>query len=652
MVKKRYAFLALIMTLILLALETVARFLNDIETISIFADVFNPVFVISSIACFYLAFKSTAKYPTKLFWIFFAVSFSLAMINFGYLINSVIYGSVITNIISRSLFCVGLTLTLICLVYKKISKLLFVGFGFLAVGNILSITIGVVDLVLYYGNSSFIQSIVSNSILLVVWSFFVVISLTKSAKLHSAFRNVIIILSLILLIGFNSRYNFFFYGSIIVLSFTMCPIKKFLRFKFSAIIALLFIILSVPTALNLGQLYRNIVENVENIAVSRQEYSIFCKSVKERPSGISGVREKINDYELLLSEAESALETAENKLDKVCYRKYYSSYYCNYKCKNLHNDVENCQEQYNAINSTLSNYRMMEKQLEFLSAVPGLIAIEITKMFSVVLSVASFIMFAVCILRRKFRKLAVTSSVILFMGTLFMLFASELHYSYYDSVYYYAHNSWGIFSFDLIQYPMFALLSKPLVWSGVASVFFSCIFTRKQNKVAKYRYFAIISLLIMLMCSASSRYFSIFVFYAIVMVFSSYIFAPIVFSEYNHVAKHIFLTIITLGVWQLIWIYNVTKNLNGKTSAKERKPVAQLLLCVFLPFYFVYWLCTTIICVENYGKEYNVKFRLSSLSLILSFICPIVSTAFIQDNINQIIEARQINNDVQVPLTV
>lgn len=54
--------------------------------------------------------------------------------------------------------------------------------------------------------------------------------------------------------------------------------------------------------------------------------------------------------------------------------------------------------------------------------------------------------------------------------------------------------------------------------------------------------------------------------------------------------KHILLLSFTFGVWTFIWIYRTTKLLNNAPGVKYKKPVAVLLLCMFVPFYQIYWL--------------------------------------------------------------
>ena len=51
----------------------------------------------------------------------------------------------------------------------------------------------------------------------------------------------------------------------------------------------------------------------------------------------------------------------------------------------------------------------------------------------------------------------------------------------------------------------------------------------------------------------------------------------------------LFLYIVTLGIWGYIWIYRTTKFLNEIKDEKNYNPVAELLLCLFVPYYTIYW---------------------------------------------------------------
>lgn len=112
---------------------------------------------------------------------------------------------------------------------------------------------------------------------------------------------------------------------------------------------------------------------------------------------------------------------------------------------------------------------------------------------------------------------------------------------------------------------------------------------------------------------------------------------PLVFTKYIVIAKHLFLSVITCGIWTYVWIYHVTKNLNEVADAETRKPAIETLLCMFLPLYFAYWLYKTAESVELYAAEEGKACHLESLALIFAFVCPLFATVLIQSKINWIV---------------
>lgn len=58
---------------------------------------------------------------------------------------------------------------------------------------------------------------------------------------------------------------------------------------------------------------------------------------------------------------------------------------------------------------------------------------------------------------------------------------------------------------------------------------------------------------------------------------------------YCGIGKYILLSIVTFGIWTFIWTYRVTKFLNKAENCKFQDPASALLLCLFVPFYQIYW---------------------------------------------------------------
>lgn len=110
-------------------------------------------------------------------------------------------------------------------------------------------------------------------------------------------------------------------------------------------------------------------------------------------------------------------------------------------------------------------------------------------------------------------------------------------------------------------------------------------------------------------------------------------------KAYCGMAKHVLLLLFTFGVWLYIWIYRVTEYLNCVRSEKQRDPAAQLLLCMFVPFYYIYWTYKSTQLVDILAKERNVGSDLSTICLVLAIFVGIIPPILIQDKINSIITA-------------
>lgn len=114
---------------------------------------------------------------------------------------------------------------------------------------------------------------------------------------------------------------------------------------------------------------------------------------------------------------------------------------------------------------------------------------------------------------------------------------------------------------------------------------------------------------------------------------------PVYEKAYCGMAKHVLLLLFTFGIWLCIWIYRVTEYLNCVRSEKQRDPAAQLLLCIFIPFYYIYWTYKSAQLVDTLARERNVSSDLSTICLVLAIFVAIIPPILIQDKINSIITA-------------
>lgn len=98
----------------------------------------------------------------------------------------------------------------------------------------------------------------------------------------------------------------------------------------------------------------------------------------------------------------------------------------------------------------------------------------------------------------------------------------------------------------------------------------------------------------------------------------------------------IFLYIITLGIYNLYWIYCTVKNIREFTKVNRLSPALEVILNIFIPFYHVFWVYrySRIIYNDIDSKAYmdnledNTIF-LTIINLVSSVLVTIISIAFI-----------------------
>lgn len=109
---------------------------------------------------------------------------------------------------------------------------------------------------------------------------------------------------------------------------------------------------------------------------------------------------------------------------------------------------------------------------------------------------------------------------------------------------------------------------------------------------------------------------------------------------YCGLVKHILLLLFTCGIWLFIWIYRVTGYTNNVEGEENRNPTNKLLLCLFVPFYMIYWMYKTAQRLDKMAAAKNIPSDLSTLCLILAFFVPIIPPILMQDKLNDIVTGR------------
>lgn len=109
---------------------------------------------------------------------------------------------------------------------------------------------------------------------------------------------------------------------------------------------------------------------------------------------------------------------------------------------------------------------------------------------------------------------------------------------------------------------------------------------------------------------------------------------------YYSMAKHIILLIFTFGIWWLIWIYRTTDFLNCVKGERQRGAVAQLLLCMFVPFYIIYWTYESAKRIDKLAKAKGVESDITTMCILFTIFIGILAPIFMQDKINTIVMAK------------
>lgn len=349
---------------------------------------------------------------------------------------------------------------------------------------------------------------------------------------------------------------------------------------------------------------------------------------------------------------QNALQQAEDKLDAVCTRTYYSSWYCDSSCKFLHTAVDTCEEelddaydeQYSCqstveyIKEDISSYTSMisyaESEIqatqerienlndeigELTAKLVGAWILVVFKVLALLLALAGLGVLIVNFFAGPRKLFNLIAMVALALSSFLFLVTGAFH------------NTAAKFVL-----PVYLLLS-PHTWNLAVMTLFAIMSLGKVKKPVLVRNIAVVLTVILsgLIIVGGSPI--VGAPYAAAMICTAFVLVPLEFTEYIDIAKHIFLSLITCGIWLFVWNYHVTKNLNDVESVEDRGPGRELALCMFLPFYYPYWLYKTAEAVEDYGMENGKEFKIDILCIAFSFLCPLYATVWIQNKINVVV---------------
>lgn len=106
---------------------------------------------------------------------------------------------------------------------------------------------------------------------------------------------------------------------------------------------------------------------------------------------------------------------------------------------------------------------------------------------------------------------------------------------------------------------------------------------------------------------------------------------------YVGIAGHVLLLIFTFGIWNLIWIYNTTTYLNKN----NRDSLSKLLLCMFVPFYFIYWVNQYSNKIDNDAQKKNIYSNISGIATVLAIFTGIGAQIIMQCKINELTQNKK-----------
>lgn len=105
---------------------------------------------------------------------------------------------------------------------------------------------------------------------------------------------------------------------------------------------------------------------------------------------------------------------------------------------------------------------------------------------------------------------------------------------------------------------------------------------------------------------------------------------------YMSIATLIVLWAFTFGIGYIYWAHRMTKYFNRVSDEPPKDPVAQCLLCGFVPYYSVYWFYVHTQKLEKLLLANGKREDLMTLLLILSAVCPIAAMVIMQDHCNKL----------------
>jgi len=108
-------------------------------------------------------------------------------------------------------------------------------------------------------------------------------------------------------------------------------------------------------------------------------------------------------------------------------------------------------------------------------------------------------------------------------------------------------------------------------------------------------------------------------------------------KEYGYISMvtHVLLLLFTFGIWGIIWIYKTTELLNRVPGSQKFDPVAQMLLYMFVPYFYIYWFYKQSRRTDAFTRLAGIFDDCGTVGLILGIFLPLGAMIFLQSSINK-----------------
>lgn len=630
---------------LLLALNVLANLVKNFPLLTALNTVLSPLLLIAAVVCGYLAFQDKASYAGKWIWVVLGLLLGAAAMHLGDLIFCFRAKGDFLTILAEALYVAGGVAAVLALADQKFFKILIPAFCVLAAGALIGSiegTLAIFEILLY-----------AALVLLVRGEF---------AERKHIVRTVAVVLAVLSVSSLGVIAAGWIVFAFILVPARKCACKPSLK-KVTAVLCILAVLASLglyvagePVAA--VKLTKNRIESTQDQIANKEDFIVtregdilgYQQDLTQAQQDLETAKTEVTAAATALEKRQNDLKSANAALDLVCTRTSYYWRYCTDDCRPLHNTVSACEDavedqQYEVeranrkvedledrITTLEDNIKTAQQDIadakaaieelkEELAALRNQIVADwfviLVQFVALVLSLGALVLFAKCFFKEMDDKLLLFACGAMGLGALLFLVAGSVGMPKY----------------------LYRYLANPYLWTVAIAGFFALALTKKDGKPTTFRLLAVLAAVLVFAFGFAAGVTGIAgcTLYAATVICIAFVLVPLVFTEYNGIGKHIFLSFITLGIWQMVWVYNVTKNLNKVSGAAERKPARELLLSLFLPFYYSFWLLKTGENVEAYGKEQGKEFKLDIVCLVFAFVCPLVSTVLIQNKINLIV---------------